>query len=124
MISASDSAPASADKKAADGGGVVAAISMPRSSAAVLTLVSTPAGPESCGSDCPGEAAEVPWDEGDRGIREVLGSSAMETKIYSRSATGSRAPSFAPQPIGYHAQPSGRNPGHWLGRLQLLIADF
>src|ERR1700689_1051828 len=108
MISASDgdSAP-SAATNAPDPCGVVAAISMPRSSAAVLTLVSTPSPPESCTSSGSEESAEVPLDEGDRGVRDGFGSSPMQ-----RTATRWGEPqickdsSTPPHVIGYHARPA------------------
>jgi len=31
------------------------------------------------------------------------------------------SPLLAPQPIGYHAWPSGRNPGSWQRGVKLLI---
>src|SRR5579871_817473 len=81
MISASegDSCPEPAGKTA-DTCDVVAAISMPRSSAAVLTLVSTPLPPESCALAGVVDSPEVPWDEGDRGVLLGLGSSVMKRK--------------------------------------------
>ena len=84
-MSASDGAspPTTAGVKPLDACGV-AAISMPRSSAAVLTLVSTPLRPGSCVFCELGEIAEVPVDEGDSGVREGFGSSAMRNKIQHR----------------------------------------
>src|SRR5437588_2491585 len=76
MISASGSAPPSPAEN--DGCGVVAAISMPRSNAAVLTLLSTPRSPESfvfCESE---DVVEVSGGEGDRGRRGGFWSGAMQ----------------------------------------------
>ncbi len=83
---------------------------MPRSSAAVLTLVSTPLAPESCVSCRSEEAAEVPADEGVSSACEGFGSRAIQSG--SSRQGGARAPSPfpAPQSIGYHAQPPPRNP--------------
>jgi len=47
---------------------------MPRSSAAVLTLVSTRSCPESCELAESGESVEVPWDEWDTGSSDGLDS--------------------------------------------------
>jgi hypothetical protein len=68
---------------------------MPRSSAAVLTLVSTPWWPESF-AFCPsGEGVKVPSGEGDRGVREGFGSGAIQMKKLAR-ARSELKPEFAP----------------------------
>ena len=93
MISASESVPPTAAEN--DGCGVVAAISMPRSSAAVLTLVSTPWCTESfalCASD---DAVEVPVGEGDRGERGGFWSGAIQKGRTSQEAVESEL-AFAP----------------------------
>src|SRR5450432_1147964 len=89
MIWASDGAspPAAAGEKAADACGV-AAISMPRSSAAVLTLVLTRLCPGSCAVCGSGESAEVPVGEGDSGSREGFDSGAMQRKKDPRHSPG------------------------------------
>jgi len=92
MISASGSAPPTAEN---DGCGAVAAISMPRSSAAVLTLVSTPWRPESfvfCASD---DDVEGPVGEGNRGERGGFWSGAIRTGRTSQEAVESQL-AFAP----------------------------
>src|ERR1017187_8846881 len=96
MMSASDggSPPTTAGVKLPDACGV-AAISMPRSSAAVLTLVSTPLRPGSCAVGGLGELSEVPADEGDSDVREGFGSGAMGKKIQDRR---DRTPEPVPRP--------------------------
>src|ERR1700686_2152649 len=77
MASGSESAPPTAADNGAEDSGR-AAISMPRSSAAVLTLVRTPHGSESF-AVCPSEGfLEVLATEGDKGVRGFLGSGSMQ----------------------------------------------
>lgn len=108
MISASESPPSAANE--AEACGVVAAISMPRSSAAVLTLVPTPWWPESfavCVSD---GGVELLASEGDRGGREDLGSGAMQKKKKQPGRRRSRARTRPCRRLGYHGGPPRRNP--------------
>src|ERR1035437_8308642 len=106
MISASESLPSAA----ADACGVVAAISMPRSSAAVLTLVSTPWWPESF-AFCPsGEVVKVPSGEGDRGVREGFGSGAIQKGRTGQGAVRIQTRIRPCRRLGYHARPPHRNP--------------
>src|SRR5271165_3308559 len=97
MIAASEiaSPPTRAVENAAGACGVVAAISMPRSSAAVLTPISTPPESESCADSLPGEVVEVPADEGDSRPRAGLGSSAMPGEKTGKWL-GDKSPSHAP----------------------------
>src|ERR1700722_1554389 len=78
MISASESPPV-ADANEAGACGVVAAISMPRSNAAVLTLASTPSWPKSFALFGSPETEEAPADEGDSGFRDGFESCAIRT---------------------------------------------
>src|ERR1700733_4803300 len=80
MISASESvsAPAIVDEKPGVGCGVVAASSIPRSRAAVLTSISTPSSPESCNFSSSSGTAEVFLPEGDTDGSFGLNSKAMK----------------------------------------------
>src|SRR5271166_1814508 len=99
MTSASEgaSAPAPAEKAAENCGGV-AAINMPRSSAAVLTSVSTPGSAESCVCSGSGRKSEVSSDVRDTGGRFGCDSDAIKARVLD----GIQGP-YGPQPIGYHA---------------------
>src|SRR5579864_964992 len=105
MISASESGPLTEKD-----GCVVAAISMPRSSAAVLTLVSTPCLPESFAFSDSDDTAEAPGKEGDRGERGGFWSGAIRKGITSQDAVESEL-AFAPcRRLGYHVEELRRNP--------------
>jgi hypothetical protein len=69
--------------------------------AAVLTLVRTPPGPESCSFSESDETPEIPVDEGDREGPSGLISSGMEVTF----GMGYRRPEAAvAPPIGYHGR--------------------
>src|ERR1017187_8972995 len=63
--------------------------------AAVLTLVRTPPGRESCSFSCSGETPEAPADDGDTAGRRDLVSSGMKVTLGIR-ATGDPNPACAP----------------------------
>src|SRR5579863_474635 len=93
MICASDaSSPLELEEERVAEGGVIPAISMPRSSAAVLTLISTPSPPGSCVSCSSCGAVEVLLDEEDSGARGGLDSSAMQSRKDGRGRRDSRGP--------------------------------
>src|SRR5271168_4093693 len=109
MISASDGPPAVAGVKLPDDCVEVAAISMPPSSAAVLTLISTPVWLESCADEWWEGSAETPEDEGDSDVRVGLRSSAIARDSSASGATAYRAVLAPLRDIGYHARHGGIN---------------
>src|SRR5579872_91465 len=82
MMSASDSSPlAAASEKAAADSGVATPISMPRSSAAVLTTVSTPSSSESCTvSNSSGDREIVFFEEDTAGSLGLVSKAIKLTK--------------------------------------------
>src|SRR5271165_1156681 len=93
MTSASVGAPVTPEKAVA---GVVDAISMPGSSAAVLTPISTPEEPESCVSDKSAMSPEEVSNEEDSGLRGGLGSGLMPGYLDRRASRGPFRPNRAP----------------------------
>src|SRR5260370_42439100 len=109
-------APANAEGKLVDTGTDVA-IRMRRSMAAVLTFGLTPRGAESCTLSCSEAGAEVPGDEGGRGILAGLRSldifrsfCGIWKGLTSRTDGTVPSPFLALEPLGYHAPPEGETP--------------
>src|ERR1700704_5793508 len=94
--------------------GKLVAIRMPRSMAAVRTFGLTPRGAESCTLSCSEGGAEVPGDEGGRGILAGLRSLGIFrsfcgtwTGRTSRTVGAVPSPFSPPEPLGYHAPREG-----------------
>jgi hypothetical protein len=87
--SVEDSLPVTAAGKLAAACGPIAAIRIPRSMAAVLTLISTPPGLESCTFSSLDELREVSANEEVRGDRESLESPGMQKRSQQAEKRGS-----------------------------------